>query len=176
MLQALVKHYNLGQNPQLRDQVGVLSSHPYTICAVLRVFARGSGSLMSMEPPLDPTDMPLRGQQCVDILSSSPVEYVCTARVQPYSLSAFTNSFVDHNEPEQALNAISHGMEMETMQPWHWYFADLAEGCEYLCILEYRFDPQYDMLRLRVDPGLATTNIESDGNEFDTSPMREASA
>jgi hypothetical protein len=32
------------------------------------------------------------------------------------------------------------------------------------------------MLRLRVDPGLAPSNEESDGNGLDTSPMRESSA
>jgi hypothetical protein len=129
-----------------------------------------------MGPPLDPTNMPIQGQQCIDIVSSSPVEYVRTARVQPSSLSAFTNFFVDHDEPEQALNAISHGMSGQTIEPWHWYFGDLAEGCEYLCILEYRFDPEYVMLRWRVDQSLATTNEESDGNGFDASPLRESFA
>lgn len=180
MLQTLVKHYDIGRIPQLRDRVGVLSSHPYTICTVLRVFGRGVESLPSIggsEPlALNASHMPLRGQQCITIVGNSPVEYVRSARVRPDSLSAFTNFMVDHTAPEQALDTISYGMNRQLREPWRWYFGDLGGGCEYLCILKYWFDPGYDMNPRRMVQSLASTNAKDDSSDPGFSALQDPSA
>jgi hypothetical protein len=139
MLQALVLHSDLGQNPHLKDFVGVLSSRPLIICASLRVFGRGIESLPltgDWEHMLSKfAHMPLRSLECVSLMEVWPVNYVRNVELNPDSLSAHTDFFIDHTMPNEALRVISYGMNKQTSEPWQWYFGSLDEGCEYLCIL-----------------------------------------
>jgi hypothetical protein len=147
MLQALVKNYDIGKNPNHEDFVGVLSPHPYTICAVLRIFGRGIESLPS-RPDLERrrgSSSPLRIEECASLMRKSPVEYVRTARKHSVSLAANTNFFIDHTLSDEAVRTISYAMNKQLHEPWEWPFGDLPEGHEFLCVLRYRFDPDYSM-------------------------------
>jgi hypothetical protein len=147
MLQALSKTYDIGKNPNHKDFVGVLSPHPYTICAVLRVFGRGIESLPS-RPDLERRpgpSSPLRAEKCASLMRKSLVEYVRTARTHPVSLAANTNFFVDHTVCDEAVRTISYAMNKQLREPWEWPFGDLPEGHEFMCVLRYRFDPDYSM-------------------------------
>jgi hypothetical protein len=139
MLQAIVLHSDLGQNPHLKDFVGVLSSHPFTICASLRVFGRGIESLPltgDWEHMLSKfTHRPLRSPECVSLMEALSVNYVRNTKLNPASLSTYTDFFIDHTMPNEALRVISYGMNKQTSEPWQWCFGSLDEGCEYLCIL-----------------------------------------
>ena len=151
MLQALVKHYDIGRNPYHKDFVGVLSSHPFTICAVLRVFGRGIEALPSRQDwehqrePLRKTHSPLRPAECAPMMQASPVDYVRTAKIHPTLLVADTKFFVDHAVPDEAVRRITYAMNKQLHEPWQWPFGSLPEGHEYLCLLEYHFDPEYAM-------------------------------
>lgn len=73
------------------------------------------------------------------IMDTSPVEYVRTARLHGSLFDdkesdgtvscADTNFFVDHAEPDAAMQAVlSRGVE--------WPFGRLPEGCEFLALME----------------------------------------
>ncbi|KAF2829558.1 hypothetical protein CC86DRAFT_287013 [Ophiobolus disseminans] len=151
MLQALVKHYDIGRNSQHKDFVGVLSSNPYTICAVLRVFGRGIESLPS-KPELEgqrgssrKAHYPMHPSEHAPLMQTSPVDYVRNAKVHRTVLVADTNFFIDHTVRNWAVRTISYAMNKQLHGPWQWPFGDLPEGHEYLCLLEYRLDPEYAM-------------------------------
>ncbi|KAL5115083.1 hypothetical protein ACEQ8H_006998 [Pleosporales sp. CAS-2024a] len=156
MLQTLVQHYKIGRDPRRQDHIGVLSSHPYMISAVLRVFGRGIEALpMRRVEHLSTCDVhiPLPTDDCVGILFSSPVDYVRHARLLRDSLSAFTEFFVDHSVPDgpdQSLQKMCNTMSTRFQTPWNWYFGNLDEGCEYLCVLQYRHEPEYSSIRMLV--------------------------
>jgi hypothetical protein len=147
MLQALALHFDIGRCPEVKDFIGILGSHPYAICAVLRVFGRGVESLPSggnKERLTECVYLPLRISDCAPRMASSPVDYVRDATIKPDSLSAKTSFFIDHTVPNQALQTLLFGMNKQTRKPWRWYFGDLEEGCEFLCVLEYLSDASYD--------------------------------
>jgi hypothetical protein len=120
MLQALSKTYDIGKNPNHKDFVGVLSPHPYTICAVLHVFGRGI-ELLPSRPDLERRpgpSSPLRAEKCASLMRKSPVEYVRTARTHPVSLAANTNFVVDHTVCDEAVRTISYAMNKQLREPW----------------------------------------------------------
>jgi hypothetical protein len=180
MLQTIVKHYNIGKTSQHQDRVGLLSSHPFTICAVLRVFGRGVESLPSMSDRVsqlsESAHVPIPISQCVDMLGASPVEYVHSARPSTRSLSACTKSFVDHIEPDAALRILSNATNKRVQEPWHWYFGDLDAGYEYLCVLDYRLDPEHDMQRQSKTPTLDPTDTEVTKDGYSEPARRAARA
>ncbi|KAF1846846.1 uncharacterized protein K460DRAFT_285385 [Cucurbitaria berberidis CBS 394.84] len=149
MLKALVLHYDIGKRTNLRDFVGVLSPHPYTLSAVLRVFARGIESLPSKtdweKTPAQYPYAPLQGSHYAPIMKSSPVEYVRNATPCPDTLTAKTNLYLNHTETDLALQRIVFAINKQVRQPWQWLFSDLAEGFEYLCVLDFQYDPEYKM-------------------------------
>jgi hypothetical protein len=66
--------------------------------------------------------------------------------MSPGKLIADTDFFIDHAVPDRALERVVHGMNQQVPQPWEWLFGHLEQGCEYVCILEYSFDPEYKMI------------------------------
>ncbi|KAF1831089.1 hypothetical protein BDW02DRAFT_601122 [Decorospora gaudefroyi] len=149
MLHALTLHYDVGKKAELKDLVGVLSSHPYAICAVLRVFGRGIEALPSKldweRDGKEYTHVPLPSAECFSLMTAAPFEYVREAKIQPESMTADTKFFIDHTAAEDALERIVHSMNRQIREPWEWLFGELAPGCEYLCVLEFCHDPQYKM-------------------------------
>jgi hypothetical protein len=134
LLEALAAHYNIGKRPDVRDVVGVLSSHPFTICAVLRVFGQGiehsslrrdSGfGAVHVSGPM------LERSQCAALLKSAPVERVRTAKMHAETSSAFTGFYVEHTEPERARQEVCAKVGGS-----EGYFRELQEGHEYLCVV-----------------------------------------
>lgn len=132
MLETLAAHHKIGRDPVVRDIFGVLSSHPFTICAVLRVFGQGiehsrfrrdsdSGAVATSEQLLE-------RPQCLALLKSAPVDRVRTAKVHADAMSAFTGFYIDHTEPEKARKAVcARGIEG--------FFQVLDEGHEYICVV-----------------------------------------
>jgi hypothetical protein len=147
MLRKLKTYHNIGREPLRRDFVGVLSSHPFTIRAALRIFSRGIQGLDTSSvwdgKPLNVPHAPLRAAQCLPILESSPVAYVRSAQMNSMSeaLSANTRFFIDHTVPRKALQLIAEEMHQYTRKSWRWYFGPLQEGFEYICVLQYRYVP-----------------------------------
>lgn len=137
MLQHLAAHHNIRKGPDVRDVVGVLNAHPFTICAVLRVFGQGiEHSTLRRDSGAGGVDgsVPLlERSQCAALLESAPIEYVRKAKMHAETWSAFTGFFVDHTEPERARQKVCvrvGGSEG--------YFQQLEEGHEYLCVVNSR--------------------------------------
>ncbi|KAF2024564.1 hypothetical protein EK21DRAFT_78419, partial [Setomelanomma holmii] len=147
MLRAYVNYCTLGGNSHGRNLVGVLSPHPHTICAVLRVFGRGIEVLPSKPEwerrPFDYPHAPLRGSICRSIMQASPIGRIRDANIDVSGASAYTKLHVDTTLAIEELEKIRYSMNKQMRAPWEWLFGDLADGCEYLCILEYRPDPDY---------------------------------
>ena len=149
MLQAMTEHYDIGKLPQT-DSVGVISAHPYTLCAILRVFGRGIEHLpsepdwkkMSAEHPHTPFSSP----RCALEMESAPVRYLNTARLLPGTLTALTGFRVDYFVTRAAVERIVYSINKQVPEPWEWLFGILELGCEYVCVLDYRHDPEYKML------------------------------
>ncbi|KAH0365481.1 hypothetical protein KCU65_g5984, partial [Aureobasidium melanogenum] len=108
---------------------GILSSHPFAVSATLRALDGGLDQMK--ECTISP--------RIRDIMASCPVNYVRTAKlcgslfdskVTDGTVScADTGFFVDHAEPDAALNAIQRkGIE--------WPFGRLPEGHEFLVFIE----------------------------------------
>jgi hypothetical protein len=108
---------------------GILSSHPAAISAALRAFGRG----------LDNVDLEMTKKYARDILQSAPVSYVKNAILRGSLFeegvedgtvsSAYTNFWVDHQEPFDALAVIRH-------RGINWPFGELLEGHEYLVVVD----------------------------------------
>lgn len=109
--------------------VGILSSHPFAISAVLRVF--GSG--------LEKTDLEVIRQQAQAVMKSCPVEYVSGAGLRGTLFEksetldnviscADTKFWVDHKEPLTALDIIKEKGAI-------WPFGNLPEGHEFLALV-----------------------------------------
>ncbi|RSM18506.1 hypothetical protein CDV31_002642 [Fusarium ambrosium] len=107
------------------DVYGILSSHSFACMAAATSFGESI-----MNPPLDFTR-----QYAQEILKASPIEYVATAVVkgslfgndsESLVSGADTKFFVDHEEPDDALNiAMSHD---------RWLLGNLPEGYEFLLV------------------------------------------
>jgi hypothetical protein len=140
MLSKLRSHHQIGGSPPTSDLVGILSSHPFPIRSVLRIFGRGiqllTTSLACDGIPMNLQHAPRREAECLRILKSSPVDYVRNARLNPESesISADTHFFIDHSVPRQARQLT------EDMMHCRWYFGLLPEGSEYICVLQCPFD------------------------------------
>ena len=152
MLQALTLHYDIGKRPGQKDFVGIASSNPYSICTALRVFGRGIEVLPSKPDweksrSRDP-HIPLRNSKCTPIMRDAPIDCICDATLVPDTLVADTTFFIDHKAPDEALERVIHAMNQLVPEPWEWPFGVLEEGCEYVCLLEYRYDPEYRPQRL----------------------------
>ncbi|KAH7089267.1 hypothetical protein FB567DRAFT_620209 [Paraphoma chrysanthemicola] len=149
MLQAFTQVNDIGSNPSRRDIIGTLSPHPYAIAAILRVFSHGIESLPSKPDwqarPYDYPRAPLRGKFCESILASSPCVRVSTAQIHPSGTSAYTKLHINLHDSQTALDRIQHSMNALLLAPWECLFGTLADGCEYVCILEYRHDETYTM-------------------------------
>lgn len=181
MLKALALRYDIGKNTNHRDLLGVLSSHPYSLCAVLRVFGRGIESLPSrpftdsqVQPPRD-VHSPLPPQECAPLMQASPVDYIRHATLDSTGMTAHTGFFVDHTVPGQALRTITYGVNRQLREPWQWPFGQhLAEGHEYLCVLEYQYDAAYNM-RPKLDKRVAVQNApKEDGYSAASSSSQDA--
>jgi hypothetical protein len=109
--------------------VGILSSHPFAISAVLRVF--GSG--------LEKTELEVIRQQASTAMKSCPVEYVRSAGLRGSLFESNANGdgavscadttfWVDHQEPLEALELIKE-------KGLVWPFGNLPEGNEFLALV-----------------------------------------
>ncbi|KAG8628113.1 hypothetical protein KVT40_003986 [Elsinoe batatas] len=111
---------------------GILSSHPFAIMACLRAFGRG----------VEGVDFSMTKDGAISIMSSCPVRYVRTAKLQGSLFGdddkkskvvscADTGFWVDHTEPSQALDIIkAKGIK--------WPFGTLPEGHEFLVLVDGR--------------------------------------
>ncbi|KAH6875823.1 hypothetical protein BKA58DRAFT_380527 [Alternaria rosae] len=115
---------NLRKNEHDRS-FGILSSHPAAVRAVLRAF--GSG--------IKDADLSMMKELAPAIMESSPVSYVKMSKPMGSLFDqsdqtgaiccADTGFWVDHAEPEAALNITKKdGIK--------WPFGDLPDGCEFL--------------------------------------------
>jgi hypothetical protein len=118
---------NLGQSDNDRA-FGSLSSHPFAILAVLRVYGRG----------VEDVNFDMTKAHARSIMQSCPVAYVTQAKlhgslfdslVDDKSVScADTGFWVDHEEPLAALISVREkGID--------WPLGDLPEGHEFLIIV-----------------------------------------
>lgn len=108
---------------------GLLSSHPFAILAALRAFGRGP----------EEVDLSIAKTHAIQIMDSSPVEYVRTAKLHGALFEedakdgtiscADTEFFVDHTEPLEALAAVRE-------KGISWPFGDLPEGHEFLVMVK----------------------------------------
>lgn len=107
--------------------VGILSSHPFAIMAVLSVFRRQIGH--------SEHDLVRSGEDAARIMKACPVTYVRQAEVRTDEVNAVccanTKFWVDHEEPKKALATLEH-------QRREWQIGDLPEGHEYLIIVDTR--------------------------------------
>ncbi|KAH0357438.1 hypothetical protein KCU83_g919, partial [Aureobasidium melanogenum] len=110
------------------DGYGILSSHPFAVSVTLRPFGRG----------LDQVEEYTTSPWIRDIMASCPVNYIRTAKLRGSLFDskvtdgtvscADTEFFVDHAEPDAALDAIqSKGIK--------WPFGRLPEGHEFLVFI-----------------------------------------
>ncbi|CZR69351.1 uncharacterized protein PAC_19251 [Phialocephala subalpina] len=128
--------------------VGILSSHPFALSAVLSVFGQG----LDRERVQD--DLMYIKEQARKMMESCPVEYVRCAKVRGTLFEeenrsgercangdgkteagivscADTGFWVDHGEPEEALRLLE-GKGVK------WPFGNLPDGCEFLVIVKSR--------------------------------------
>ncbi|KAH9216827.1 hypothetical protein DL95DRAFT_362868 [Leptodontidium sp. 2 PMI_412] len=111
--------------------IGILSSHPFSISAVARVFGNG----------LEDVDLYTMRLEARDIMATCPVTYVRDAKLrgslfehepEDGTLScADTQFWVDHREPDEALNLIKEKGRL-------WPFGHLPEGHEYLLLVKLK--------------------------------------
>lgn len=107
------------------------------------MFGRGIDFLLSKSEHRDPSSFTfalLHMTRCVPLFASAPVKYIREAVLCTKTLSVNTNFFIDHNIQNQALDQIASAMYKQGKESWLWPFGDLAEGHEYLCVLDSRFD------------------------------------
>jgi predicted GNAT family acetyltransferase len=117
----------------LRDNeeaVGILSSHPFAVLAVLRVFGHGSEDVES--------DLEMTKENAREIMGFCPVGYVQEAKLREEGEDvkvkdgviscADTGFWVDHQEPLAALKTLKD-------EGRKWHLGDLPEGHEYLVIV-----------------------------------------
>ncbi|CAE7199445.1 hypothetical protein PTTW11_08461 [Pyrenophora teres f. teres] len=183
MLKVLTKHYDIGKLDSQTDYVGVVSAHPYTICAVLRVFGRGIENLPSKPDwekrwesvvPLVPFPTPV----CEYIMGTAPFKYLNTATILPGTLTARTNFYLDSRVSKEAVERIVHSMNRQIVEPWEWLFGSLEQGCEYVCGLDYRYDPKYNLVPKTCDALDSKGNLVDDGavNSSESSLSRHTDA
>jgi hypothetical protein len=108
---------------------GILSSHPFAILAVLRVFGRG------------PEDVDLKMTKCHAraVMDTCPVGYVKEAKLRGALFEsdskdgtvscADTQFWVDHEEPLQALKSVRK-------RGFAWPFGELPDGHEFLVLVK----------------------------------------
>jgi len=98
---------------------GILSSHPFAICAFLRVFGHGI------------EDFDLTEKRDCAVMQTCPVEYVAKAKLcEEHRRVCCTDTefWVDHEEPKAALATLREkGAE--------WQLGELPEGHEYLALV-----------------------------------------
>lgn len=107
--------------------VGILSSHPFSISAVARVFGDG----------IEDIDLDVMRLEAKDIMASCPVTYVRDANLRGALFEdvtinetiscADTQFWVDHGEPNEALSVIKD-------KGINWPLGFLPEGHEYLLL------------------------------------------
>lgn len=108
---------------------GILSCHPAAISAAVRAFGRS----------LKEVNLELIKEQAGDILANAPIKYVKHAMLRGSLFeqdvedgtvsSAYTNFWVDHDGPLEALKEIRN-------QGKAWPFGELLEGHEFLLIMK----------------------------------------
>ena len=108
---------------------GILSSHPFAILAVLRVFGRG---------PKD-VDLEMTKRHARAVMATCPVGYVKKAKLRGALFDgdgkdgtvscADTQFWVDHKEPLQALKSIKE-------KGFVWPFGELPDGHEFLVLVK----------------------------------------
>jgi GNAT superfamily N-acetyltransferase len=108
---------------------GILSSHPFAILAVLRVFGRGP----------DDVDLEMTKQQAREIMASCPVGYVREAKLRGELFEgkvtdgtiscADTDFWVDHEEPLEALKIVKE-------KGITWPLGELPDGHEFLVVVK----------------------------------------
>ncbi|KAH7329922.1 hypothetical protein BKA65DRAFT_355516, partial [Rhexocercosporidium sp. MPI-PUGE-AT-0058] len=111
--------------------VGILSSHPFSISAVARVFGNG----------LEDVDLELMRLEARDIMATCPVTYVRDAKlpgalfedeaVDGTASCADTQFWVDHRETDEALDIIRQKGRV-------WPLGYLPEGHEYLLLISLK--------------------------------------
>jgi hypothetical protein len=87
------------------------------------------------------------------MMQASPFTQIHNADVDRNGVTAYTQFHIDNAVPKEALEGIRYAMNKQLRTPWQWLFGDLKDGCEYLCILEYRSDPSYNMRPRNPSPG-----------------------
>jgi predicted GNAT family acetyltransferase len=108
---------------------GILSSHPFAILAVLRVFGRGP----------DDVDLEMTRKHAREIMASCPVGYVKEAKLRGELFEgevadgtvscADTDFWVDHGEPLEALKIVRE-------KGITWPFGELPDGHEFLVVVK----------------------------------------
>lgn len=100
------------------DCYGIMSSHPFSCLAALRTFAPGTGFGGHLDA--------MKKDEFKKITTASPIQYVRGAHI--CDGQANTLFFVDHAEPQAALEVLRKRME--------WPYGDLQEGHEYLVLIK----------------------------------------
>ena len=103
-----------------QDYVGILSSHPFAIMAMLRSF---DGGIKDVEQATEHVKA-----HSAAVMACSPVRYVREAALHSSLHCAFTGSYVDHREPEKALEILRDGEIV-------WPLGELPQGHEYLVLV-----------------------------------------
>lgn len=136
-------HRNQGLAKKLLEELrekergfGILSSHPFAILAVLRVFGRG---------PED-VNLEMTKMHAKSLMMSCPVEYVQTAKLRGSLFSqdgkedvggaiscADTEFWVDHEEPLEALKIVREKGIV-------WPFGNLPDGHEFLILVKAKVE------------------------------------
>jgi hypothetical protein len=102
--------------------VGILSSHPFAIMAILSVSGRDGGAFSETTK-----------NDAEAVMKSSPVGYVRDAKIGGSGKCADTRFWVDHQEPLHALETLKDKGVV-------WPFGELPEGHEFLVLVERKDD------------------------------------
>ena len=106
-------------SPSTETKYGILSTHPFAVCAFLRVFGQGIEEFDRTEK-----------RDC-EVMESCPVGYVAEAKLgggEEKVCLADTKFWVDHGEPMAALARLRKGGV-------EWPLGELPDGCEFLAIV-----------------------------------------
>ncbi|TGO51163.1 hypothetical protein BCON_0167g00160 [Botryotinia convoluta] len=112
------------------EMVGILSSHPFALMAVLRVWGRGVEDISR--------DLEMMKGSVKEVMEGCPVGYVKEARLRGSLFGerdggavacADAQFWVDHEKPLEALR-------INGERGIVWPFGELPDGCEFLVLVD----------------------------------------
>ncbi|TGO19076.1 hypothetical protein BTUL_0006g01120 [Botrytis tulipae] len=118
----------LGHLKGEEEMVGILSSHPFALMAVLRVWGRGVEDV--------DRDLEMMKGTVKEVMEGCPVGYVKEARLRGSLFGeggggavacADTQFWADHEEPLEALRRVEEKV---------WPFGELPDGCEFVALVD----------------------------------------